>query len=214
MELYVLFAMVVTTHDPAPVVSAEKRLRVPNGRIGCVSKKTTSKQQKQLRCGDYKVKLADHNTFVGKESNTCSESRRVDGYVFDPYKQCSHILDGSRTGKNNREAIRVQTSSQNTDGVWCDNDEWGTIERFKFDKKVTAKSAGFVRFQSSHYGDLCKRDTHVGIIGGAGLCAWNGSIVGEYAPTRGGETIKHVSRFRLEGAATDMRELCKHSSES
>ena len=134
--------MVVTTHDPAPVVSAEKRLLVPNGRIECVSKKATSKQQKRLRCGDYKVKLADHSTFLGKERNTCSESGRVDGYVFDPrfdgfnpYKQCIRVLDESRMGKNNREAIRVQISSQNTDGVWCGNDKWGTIERFKFDKK-------------------------------------------------------------------------------
>ena len=123
MELHILFAMVVTTHDPSPVLSAKKRLLVPNGRIGCVSKKATSKHQKRLRCGDYKVKLADHSTFLGKERNTCSESGRVDGYVFDPYKQCSHVLDGSRMGKNNREAIQVQTSSQNTDGVWCGNDE-------------------------------------------------------------------------------------------
>ena len=79
---------------------------------------------------------------------------------------------------------------------------------------MTAKSAGFVQFQSRHYGDLRKRDTHFGTIGGAGLRAWNGSIVGEYAPTRGGETIKHVSRFRLQGAATEMRKLFKHSSES
>ena len=79
---------------------------------------------------------------------------------------------------------------------------------------MTAKSARFVQFQSCHYGDLRKSDTRFGIIGGAGLRAWNGSVVGEYAPTRGGESIKHVSRFRLEGAATEMRELFKHSSES
>ena len=154
----------------------------------CV-KKTTSKQQKRLRCGDYKVKLADHSTFLGKERNACSESGRVDGYVFASYKQCSHVLDGSQTRKNNHEAIRVQTSSQNMDGVWCGNDEWGTIERFKFDKKMIAKSAGFVQFQSRHYGDLRKRDTHFDTIGGADLRAWNRSVVGEYAPTRGGSRI-------------------------
>ena len=76
------------------------------------------------------MKLANHSTFLGKEHIACSASGRVDGYVFGPYKQCSHVLDGSRTGKNNCEAIRVQTSSQNTDGVWCGNDEWRTIERF------------------------------------------------------------------------------------
>jgi hypothetical protein len=46
------------------------------------------------------------------------------------------------------------------------------------------------------------------------LRAWNGSVVGEYAPTGGGGTIKYVSRFRLEGAATEMRDLFRHSSES
>ena len=72
---------------------------------------------------------------------------------------------------------------------------------------MNAKSAGFVQFLSRHYGDLRKRDTHFGIIGGAGLRAWNGSVVRGYAPTRRGESIKHVSRFRLEG------KLFKHSLE-
>ena len=51
--------MVVITHDPAPVVSAEKRRLVPNGRIGYVAKNTTPKKQTRLRCGDVKVKVAD-----------------------------------------------------------------------------------------------------------------------------------------------------------
>ena len=128
------------------------------GVLAVCPKKAMSKQHtKQLRREDYKVKLANPSTFLGKECNTCSESGRVIGHVFDPrldgfdpYKQCSRVLDGSHMGKNNREAIRVQTSSQNADGVWCGNDEWGTIERFKFDKKNTAKSAGSVQFQSCH----------------------------------------------------------------
>jgi hypothetical protein len=218
---FFVFVMVVTTHAPAPVVSAENRKLLPNGHIGCVSKKATRRQQKRLRCGDYKVRLADHNTFLGKERNTYSESGRVEGYVFDPrldgfdpYKQCGHVLDGSRMGKSNREAIDVQTSSQNMDGEWCGNKEWGTIERFKFDKNMVARIRAFVQFQSRHYGDLRKHDTHFGTLGGAGLRAWNGSVVGEYAPTRGGGTIKNVSQFRLQGAAKEMRELFKHSSES
>ena len=116
----------VTTHDPVLVVSANKMATSAEwAYLGVCPKKAMSKQHtKQLRREDYKVKLADPSTFLGKECNTCSESRRVDGYVFnprldgfDPYKQCSRVMDGSHMGKNNREAIRVQTSSQNTDGV-------------------------------------------------------------------------------------------------
>ena len=169
------------------------------------------------------MKLADHNTFLVKQRNVCSDSGRVDGYVFyprldgfDPYKS-RRVLDGTCMSKHNREAIRVQTSYQDSDGVWLGADKWGIIERFKFDKNDTIKSAAFVEFQSRHYGDLRKRDTHLGTIGGAGLRAWNGSVVGEYAPIKGaknGTCIKNVSRFRLEGAAKDMRELFKYSSES
>ena len=85
MKLFDLFAMVATTHNPAPVVSAKKRQLIPNGCIGCVSKKSYVETAKTVSCGEYKVELANRNPSVGKERDTCSDSARIDGYMFDPW---------------------------------------------------------------------------------------------------------------------------------
>ena len=115
-----------------------------------------------------------------------------------------------------REAISVQSSCQDNDKVWQGMDDWGTIERFKLSKTDLRRSTGFVQYQSGHYDDLHKNDTHFGLIGGKCSHAWNGSAVREYSRMVGGpkaKCMKNISRFKLEGAFKEMGNAFRNSPE-
>jgi len=117
---------------------------------------------------------------------------------------------------NMHEAISVQSSCPDTDNVWQGMDDWGTIERFTLSKTDSRRSTGFLRYQSGNYDDLRKNDTHFGSIEGGCLRAWNGSVVGKYSPMVGGtkaKCIKNILCFKLEGAAKEMGNAFRNSSE-
>ena len=117
---------------------------------------------------------------------------------------------------NMHEAILVQISCQDADNVWQGMDVWGTIERFTRIKTDLRRSRRFVQYQSGHYDDLRKNDTHFGSIGGKCSHAWNGSAVREYSSMVAGpkaKCMKNISRFKLEGAFKEMGNAFRNSPE-
>ena len=73
-----------------------------------------------------------------------------------------------------------------------------------------------MQYQSGHYDDLRKNDTHFGSVGGKCSHAWNGSAVREYSRMVGGpkaKCMKNILRFKLQGAFKEMGNAFRNSPE-
>ena len=190
---------------------------IPNGKIALPSKdNVTSKHQCKMRVGTIRVLPITRATFLSAEWG--SSTSRVSRCVFDPRlpgfdpESWPYVLDGTRMDTSGREAISVQ-GSRFSNGLWVPEDAWYTIERFGFDPSQTVPAARFIAFQARHYGDVRVLDPHLGTLGGAGLRAWNGTVIGEYSSRKGGEFAKHVSRFRLAKVSKCFARLWSASTE-
>lgn len=205
-----------TSHAPAKVLSSTERF-VPNGVIAAPCKprgmhRLKKNQQLKMRRSKNMVKSVSRESFVRKEAHaTAGGSGRVQGHIFTPLLPGFDIhkmtqMDGSKCDASGREVIYVEGSTKGPSG-WKGTGKWHVIERFAKGATKMGRIEQFVRYQSEHYDDLRTSENHFGWIGGAGLRAWNATIVGEYSPISGPcKIVKAVSRFRLHGAATEMRE--------